>query len=65
MRPMFKLTAVFALAAVAALTITLSAAPGDPAPLPQHVVHNADSTYRPEISFFATAKMQNVINGVF
>jgi len=59
MRPMF------ALAAIAALTITLGPAPGDPAQLPREALHNRDSTYRPEMIPYAAAEMQNVIKGIF
>ncbi len=62
---MFKLAAAFTLTVGAALTITPRSAPGDPAPLPSRVLHNPDSTYRPEMVFFASAKMQNVVNGIF
>ena len=57
--------ALFTFAAVAALTVTLGARPGDPAPLPPLALRNADSTYRPEMIFAGAAAMQNVIKGVF
>ncbi|HXQ66556.1 MAG TPA: hypothetical protein VN980_08300 [Alphaproteobacteria bacterium] len=63
MRPLLTL------AAVAALTITLGCAQGDPARLrseaqpPPEAMHNPDSTYRPEMIPYAAAEMQNVIAG--
>jgi hypothetical protein len=56
---------LLALAAVAALTVTLGPAPGDPAPLPPQARHNTDSAHPPEMIFFAAGKMQNVIKGIF
>ncbi|MFI5022974.1 MAG: hypothetical protein ACHQRJ_15155 [Alphaproteobacteria bacterium] len=63
MRPLLTL------AALAALTITLGCAQGDPARLrseaqpPPETMHNPDSTYRPEMIPYAAAEMQNVIAG--
>jgi hypothetical protein len=56
-------------AALAALTITLGCAQGDPARLrseaqpPPEAMHNPDPTYRPEMIPYAAAEMQNVIAG--
>ena len=56
---------ILALAAIAALTITLGPSPGDPAPLPPLARHNANSAYRPEMVLFAAGEMQNVVKGIF